>query len=119
MPNANLLPFFQFHRPWLLVALMVGSLAALEATAQVQLQLTPFGRNQRQEGTPTWKVLDAKGDRVYFEKPLDSIARYVVRLLPGLTTGLEQQLNVQPEDPYQVVLYQSRNGLYHSNLSRE
>jgi hypothetical protein len=116
---ANLLRFIQTSRPWLLVAMLVGGGLAFEAMAQVQLQLTPFGRNQRQEGTPVWKVLDARGDRVYFDQPLDSIARYVARLIPGLTAGLEQQLNVQPEDPYQVILYQGPNDLFQSNLNRE
>ena len=80
MPFANFLRFIQTSRPWLLVAMLVGGGVAFEAMAQVQLQLTPFGRNQRQEGTPTWKVLDALGDRVYFDQPLDSMARYVARL---------------------------------------
>ena len=52
MPFANFLRFIQTSRPWLLVAMLVGGGVAFEAMAQVQLQLTPFGRNQRQEGIP-------------------------------------------------------------------
>jgi len=119
MPWPNPLRFFQTIRPWFLAVLLLGGGGVLETEGQVQLQLTPFGRNQRQEGLPTWKVLDARGDRVYFDQPLDSMARWVARLLPGLTSGLEQQLNVHPEDPYQVIMYQGRNDLFQSNLNRE
>lgn len=119
MPSLSFLRLF-LNRPrlpgWVC---LWGLFISVQTSAQVQLQLTPFGKNQRQQSPLPWKMIEARGDRVYYHPPWDSTARWIARILPGISTALEQQLNVQPADPYQIILFQTRQAALQSNLNRE
>ncbi|MGA1665466.1 MAG: hypothetical protein ACO39U_00550 [Bacteroidia bacterium] len=119
MPSLNHLRLFPNRLNLLGWVWVLGCFVSAQTSAQVQLQLTPFGKNQRQQTPLPWKIIESRGDRVYYHQPWDSTARWIARILPGLSSSLEQQLNVQPADPYQVILFQSRQAVVESNLNRE
>ncbi len=87
--------------------------------AQLQIQMTPFGSNQRQMHETQWQFMESGEHKIYYPLGMDSTAKWIHRCLPLLTSALEQQFNVRPEHPYQLLLYRNRLEWEESNLNRE
>ncbi|MFM7032247.1 MAG: hypothetical protein ACKOX4_06975, partial [Bacteroidota bacterium] len=98
--------------------LVLGCLG-IPCYAQLQIQMTPFGSNQRQMLETQWQFMESGEHKIYYPLGLDSTAQWIHRCLPLLSTALEQQFNVHPEHPYQLLLYRNRLGWEESNLNRE
>jgi len=106
---------------WLVCLLLLGGCLGVvrPAMAQLQVSLTPYGRNQKQVVPVAWKWVPAGDHRVYYAEGLDSNARWLASLLPEVGRFLEQQWNIKPEQPYQVLMYPNPAQWTESNLERE
>lgn len=89
------------------------------AQAQLQIQMTPFGSNQRQWNAYAWQFLESGAHRIYYPAGLEYSADWVGKVLPSMSSSLEQQFNIRPEQPYQVLLYRNHLDWQESNLNRE
>lgn len=98
--------------------LVLGCLG-IPCYAQLQIQMTPFGSNQRQMLETQWQFMESGEHKIYYPLGMDSTAQWIHRCLPLLSTALEQLFNVRPEHPYQLLLYRNRLGWEESNLNRE
>ena len=107
-----------FIRPWWVIWVFLPS-GVFQAHAQLQIQMTPFGSNQRQKVVPNWQFLESGPHRIYYPVGLEHTADWVHKVLPSMSSNLEQQFNVRPEQPYQLLIYRSHLEWQESNLNRE
>lgn len=100
-----------------LAAFFLG--AFIRVDAQLQIQMTPFGSNQKQWIAQDWQFLESGPHRIYYPAGLENTANWAGKILASMSSHLEQQFNIRPEQPYQLIIYRNHLEWQESNLNRE
>jgi len=98
----------------LLMLLMISG--SMRVTGQSQSSQTYFGKNRIQHRFYEWSMLERDNLQVYFHKEADELGRYTLATAPLQVREIEELLGYRPDDPYQIIVYQTHTDLSQSNL---
>lgn len=93
--------------------------AVFRVDAQLQIQMTPFGSNQRHWRSPAWQFMESGPHRIYYPLGYENTANWAGKVLASMSSHLEQQFNIRPDQPYQLLIYRNHLEWQESNLNRD
>jgi len=103
---------------WILFMVLILTEGA-SVFAQSQAQLMFYSTPQRNHPLHSLKRIDELGHSVFFESGADSMAAFVLRILPDLLQSSERYLNTKLEGGIQIMLFRNAFEMTESNVASE